>query len=96
MVNMFSQQVTRIFTSPVEVVANVNQSDPNSGGALRVFNRVLRDEGVGGFYKGLGISLVLSLNPALMFTLVDKLTAVLKRLHCQDAITAGQMFQVSF
>ncbi|CAD7965166.1 unnamed protein product [Amoebophrya sp. A25] len=95
MVNMFSQQVTRIFTSPIEVVANRNQADPNSGGALRVFRKVLSQDGIQGFYKGLGVSLILSLNPALMFTLVDKLTIVLKRLLERDAITAGQMFQVS-
>ncbi|CAD7939832.1 unnamed protein product [Amoebophrya sp. A120] len=95
LLNMGAQQITRVFTMPLEVVANINQSDPKSGGALRVINRVYREDGICGFWKGLGISLVLSLNPALMFTLVDKLTALLKKFANAESVSAGQMFQIS-
>lgn len=76
-------------------MANINQANPDSGGALKVVRTILQNEGFGGFWKGLGISLILSLNPALMFTLVDKITALAKAVMKKSAISAGEMFQIS-
>ena len=43
----------------------------------------------------MGVSLILSLNPALMFTLVDKISSVVKRFKKVNKISASEMFQIS-
>lgn len=99
--NMVAQQMNRLLTTPFEVVANVNQSDPTATGFISTFLKIWRTDGLHSFWKGLGVSLILSSNPAFMFTLVDRLTAMLLRFkgrrnsHPQDIVSAGEMFFVS-
>ncbi|CAE8598509.1 unnamed protein product, partial [Polarella glacialis] len=97
-VNMLAQQFNRILTTPVDVVANVNQADPASKGFIHTFLRIARTGGVRDLWRGLPVSLLLSLNPALMFTLVGKLSDFLHSLRNEspDApLKAADMFWIS-
>lgn len=95
-VNMLAQQLNRILTTPVDVVANVNQADPASRGFFHTFAKLARTGGREVLWRGLGVSLLLSLNPALMFTLVGKLSAFLKkRRGCDANLGASDMFWIS-
>ena len=95
--NMMAQMVNRVFCSPLEVVANVVQASTSAEGksTLSVIQSVYKRDGWGGFWKGLGVSLVLSLNPALMFTLVEKMCAFLRRGYGEKEISSSQMFRIS-
>eukprot|EP00971_Amphidinium_carterae_P155545 3084574-Amphidinium_carterae.1 len=95
-VNMLAQQFNRILTTPVDVVANVNQADPSSRGFFHTFVKLARTGGRPVLWRGLGLALVLSLNPALMFTLVAKLSALLKRFRKDETpLPAADMFWIS-
>mmetsp|Transcript_32126 Transcript_32126/g.58749 ORF Transcript_32126/g.58749 Transcript_32126/m.58749 type:complete len:524 (-) Transcript_32126:27-1598(-) len=95
-VNMLAQQFNRILTTPVDVVANVNQADPSSRGFFHTFVKLARTGGRPVLWRGLGLALVLSLNPALMFTLVAKLSALLKHLRKDESpLAAADMFWIS-
>jgi glycerol-3-phosphate cytidylyltransferase-like family protein len=97
-VNMLAQQFNRLLTNPVDVVANVNQADPNSKGFLRTFVYLARTGGRATLWRGLPVALLLSLNPALMFTLVGKLSVLVKKLRHSDAddsLAAADMFWIS-
>jgi glycerol-3-phosphate cytidylyltransferase-like family protein len=96
--NMLAQQFNRLLTTPVDVVANVNQADPNAKGFLHTFVHLARTGGVATLWRGLPVALILSLNPALMFTLVGRLSAFMKSIrHLADDATlqASDMFWIS-
>ncbi|CAK0825861.1 unnamed protein product, partial [Prorocentrum cordatum] len=95
LVNMFAQQFNRILTTPVDVVANVNQADPNSRGFFHTFVRLARTGGRATLWRGLSLALLLSLNPAMMFTLVGKLSALVLRVRGKESLAASDMFWVS-
>lgn len=95
LVNMFAQQFNRILTTPMDVVANVNQADPTSKGFFHTFVKLARTGGRSTLWRGLGVSLLLSLNPALMFTLVGKFQALILRLRGKDLLGASDMFWIS-
>jgi glycerol-3-phosphate cytidylyltransferase-like family protein len=94
-VNMLVQQFNRLLTTPVDVTANVNQSDPNAKGFISTFIHLARTGGRQALWRGLPVSMILSFNPALMFTLVDKLTAIVKAFHKSSSLSAKDMFWVS-
>lgn len=62
---------------------------------MTIVKRVFDAEGLRGFWKGLSISLVLSSNPALMFTLCDQLAKLVTRLMKTETVTAAMMFNIS-
>lgn len=96
LVNMFAQQVNRVLTTPIDVVANVNQADPKSKGFVNTFIKLARNGGVAVLWRGLWVSLLLSLNPALMFTLVGKLTTLVSKLRCTTSkLDASDIFWIS-
>lgn len=94
---MLAQQINRVLTTPVDVVANVNQADPNSKGFFHTFAKVAREGGRPVLWRGLQVALLLSFNPALMFTLVGKLTSVVQRLRDddEDQLGVSDMFWIS-
>mmetsp|Transcript_141589 Transcript_141589/g.394669 ORF Transcript_141589/g.394669 Transcript_141589/m.394669 type:complete len:512 (-) Transcript_141589:93-1628(-) len=95
-VNMLAQQFNRVLTTPIDVVANVNQADPNGKGFFYTFVKLARTGGRAVLWRGLGVSLLLSLNPALMFTLVGKLSAFVSVMRNSDcALGASDMFWIS-
>lgn len=97
-VNMLAQQFNRILTTPFDVVANVNQADPASRGFFSTFLRLARTGGVQELWRGLPVALLLSLNPALMFTLVGKLSDLIKVLRghgTSSHLSSTDMFWIS-
>lgn len=70
LLNMLARQFMWLVTAPFELVANLNLMDKECPGLLRTAARVAREEGVFALYKGLGLTLLLSLNPAIMQTLM--------------------------
>lgn len=95
-VNMLAQQINRLLTTPVDVVANVNQSDPNAKGFLSTFVYLARTGGMPTLWRGLPVAMILAFNPALMFTMLDKLTFALKTFRNSDEpLKAQDMFWIS-
>jgi len=70
LINLLAKQLNWLCTVPFEVVASVNQLAPGSPGFWVTALKLYRQGGVGSFYRGLGISLVLAINPAIMNTLI--------------------------
>lgn len=97
LVNMVAQQINRLLTTPIDVVANVNQADPNSKGFIHTFIRLAREGGRATLWRGLGVALLLSFNPALMFTLVDRLSTWLSLYRGLDGapLRATDLFWIS-
>eukprot|EP00931_Biecheleriopsis_adriatica_P049896 TRINITY_DN28874_c0_g1_i1.p1 TRINITY_DN28874_c0_g1~~TRINITY_DN28874_c0_g1_i1.p1 ORF type:complete len:539 (-),score=109.08 TRINITY_DN28874_c0_g1_i1:40-1656(-) len=94
--NMLAQQINRLLTTPFDVVASVNQADPKSKGFFRTFYRLARTGGVPVLWRGLPVALLLSLNPALMFTLVGKMSDFLKVLRKSSSpLSSSDMFWIS-
>eukprot|EP00913_Durusdinium_trenchii_P000876 g815.t1 len=97
-VNMLAQQINRLLTTPFDVVASVNQADPNSKGFFHTFYRMGSTGGVKELWRGLPVALLLSLNPALMFTLVGKLSDFVKALRKtapEGFLSSSDMFWIS-
>mmetsp|Transcript_70252 Transcript_70252/g.139160 ORF Transcript_70252/g.139160 Transcript_70252/m.139160 type:complete len:533 (-) Transcript_70252:97-1695(-) len=94
-VNMLAQQFNRLLTTPVDVVATVNQADPNSPGFFLTFLRLANTGGMAALWRGLGVTLLLALNPALMFTLVGKLSSLVLTLRDGGELAASDMFWIS-
>jgi len=74
--NMIAKQLNWLCTVPFEAISNVNQLSKNSPGFFRTAVSLYRDGGVGIFYRGLPVSLVLAINPAIMNTLITSLLRV--------------------
>mmetsp|Transcript_10604 Transcript_10604/g.23150 ORF Transcript_10604/g.23150 Transcript_10604/m.23150 type:complete len:452 (-) Transcript_10604:351-1706(-) len=70
LINLIAKQLNWLCTVPFEVVASVNQLSANSPGFLAIAMQLYKEGGIGNFYRGLGISLVLAINPAIMNTLI--------------------------
>lgn len=68
LLNLFAKQLNWLCTLPFEVVANLNQL--SGKGFLLTAHELYTQHGISPFYRGLGISLALSINPAIMYTLV--------------------------
>jgi len=97
-VNMLAQQLNRILTTPVDVVASVNQADPASKGFFHTFMRIARTGGRSELWRGLPVALLLSLNPALMFTVVGKLSDFIRSYRLKaadDHLSTADMFWIS-
>jgi len=97
-VNMLAQQFNRLLTTPFDVVASVNQADPNSKGFFHTFYRIGSTGGMADLWRGLPVALLLSLNPALMFTLVGKLSDALKAVRNtppEGFLSSSDMFWIS-
>jgi len=73
----------------------VNQADPNSPGFFRTFLRLANTGGIAALWRGLGVTLLLALNPALMFTLVGKLSSFVLTLRDGGELAASDMFWIS-
>eukprot|EP00747_Dinoflagellata_sp_TGD_P163876 gnl/TRDRNA2_/TRDRNA2_183065_c0_seq1.p1 gnl/TRDRNA2_/TRDRNA2_183065_c0~~gnl/TRDRNA2_/TRDRNA2_183065_c0_seq1.p1 ORF type:complete len:447 (-),score=95.50 gnl/TRDRNA2_/TRDRNA2_183065_c0_seq1:88-1428(-) len=75
--NLIAKQLNWLCTVPFEVISSNNQLAKGSPGFFATA-RVLYDEGgVGVFYRGLPVSLMLAINPAIMNTLITSLLRIL-------------------
>eukprot|EP00927_Polykrikos_kofoidii_P010926 TRINITY_DN14611_c0_g1_i1.p1 TRINITY_DN14611_c0_g1~~TRINITY_DN14611_c0_g1_i1.p1 ORF type:complete len:419 (-),score=50.03 TRINITY_DN14611_c0_g1_i1:234-1490(-) len=71
--NLIAKQLNWLCTTPFEIISSVNQLTDGSPGALEVTKRLWEQGGLSSFYRGLTISLVLAVNPAIMNTLITSL-----------------------
>jgi len=70
LLNLVVKQLNWLCTTPFEVVSSVNQLAPDSPGIIISAARLYRSGGLSQFYRGLLVSLVLAINPAIMNTLI--------------------------
>lgn len=73
LLNLLAKQLNWLCTVPFEVISSVNQLTPGSPGFVVTAVTLYRQGGVANFYRGLFISLVLAINPAIMNTLITTL-----------------------
>uniref|UniRef100_A0A7S2MLM6 Uncharacterized protein n=1 Tax=Zooxanthella nutricula TaxID=1333877 RepID=A0A7S2MLM6_9DINO len=89
--NLIIKQLNWVCTVPFEVISSVNQLTPNSPGFIATAMLLYKQGGVGYFYRGLKLSLVLAINPAIMNTLITtflRAAALFKMSQGQDYETA--------
>eukprot|EP00933_Yihiella_yeosuensis_P046765 TRINITY_DN42377_c0_g1_i1.p1 TRINITY_DN42377_c0_g1~~TRINITY_DN42377_c0_g1_i1.p1 ORF type:complete len:395 (+),score=67.03 TRINITY_DN42377_c0_g1_i1:61-1185(+) len=85
LINLVAKQLNWLCTTPFEVVSTVNQlSKTNPGFFITAFS-LYKKEGIGAFYRGLAVSMLLAVNPAIMNTLI---TSILKA-YTVMRITSG-------
>ncbi|KAI9914150.1 hypothetical protein PsorP6_005752 [Peronosclerospora sorghi] len=60
-------------TMPMELVSTRMQTDSESGNILQIMRSIVKESGVGGLYKGLGAYFVLCLQPAIQYTVFERL-----------------------
>ena len=73
MVNPINVVHTRITTSSV-----VKGAGGHDGGVVGTFLHIWKNEGLGGLYKGIGASLVLTSNPAIQYVIFDRLKSLVQ------------------
>lgn len=85
-------------TLPLETVAiRVVTATRGSGGAVAVVKALWREGGLNAFWRGLRVSYLLCLNPAIMLTAVDTLRSLLMayRRRTEQAISDDQTQQIA-
>jgi hypothetical protein len=70
LLNLLAKQLNWLCTVPFEVISSVNQLSLDSPGFYATAVRLYSRGGLGAFYRGLAVSLVLAINPAIMNTLI--------------------------
>mmetsp|Transcript_40759 Transcript_40759/g.93820 ORF Transcript_40759/g.93820 Transcript_40759/m.93820 type:complete len:398 (+) Transcript_40759:42-1235(+) len=70
LLNLVAKQLNWLCTVPFEVVSSVNQLTPGAPGLMATGMKLYKERGLSAFYRGLAVSLILAINPALMNTLV--------------------------
>jgi len=70
LLNLLAKQLNWLCTVPFEVVSSRNQLALDSPGFIATALLLYRQGGLGVFYRGLGVSLALAINPAIMNTLI--------------------------
>lgn len=73
LLNLLAKQLNWLCTVPFEVVANLNQLSKPSLGFFATACQLFREGGIRAFYRGLTVSLLLAINPAIMNTLITSL-----------------------
>lgn len=68
--NLISKWLNWFCTVPFEVISSVNQLAVDNPGFVLTAVRLYRQGGIANFYRGLFLSLVLAVNPAIMNTLI--------------------------
>lgn len=89
--NLVSKQLNWLCTVPFEVVPSVNQMSSAPPGFLATAALLYQDFGLKAFYRGLAVSLILAINPAVMNTLITsmlRLRALLREAKGEDYETA--------
>lgn len=76
LLNMLAKQLNWLCTVPFEAVSQMNQLSRHSPGFLVTALTMYRGGGIGVFYRGLPVSLLLAINPAIMNTLITTLLRV--------------------
>lgn len=88
--NLLAKWLNWLCTVPFEVVSSLNQLADDSPGFFATALRVYREGGIQNFYRGLGLSMVLAVNPAIMNTLI---TTELKLVSLFNTRFRGQSYE---
>ncbi|CAE8723714.1 unnamed protein product [Polarella glacialis] len=75
LLNLLAKQLNWLCTVPFEVISTVNQLSATSPGFVGTALILYKEGGLGAFYRGLAVSMLLAINPAIMNTLI---TTILK------------------
>lgn len=89
--NLISKQLNWLCTVPFEVVSSVNQMSANAPGFWATAQCLYQESGIGAFYRGLTVSLILAINPAIMNTLITsmlRIRALLRQSCGEDHLEA--------
>lgn len=79
-------------TMPMELVGTRMQTGSGSGGSiLHVLRSIVKESGIGGLYKGLGAYFVLCLQPAIQYTVFERLKGVYLRKFKQASQALGAL-----
>lgn len=71
--NLIAKQLNWLCTVPFEVVSSVNQLSERNPGFIATAISLYEEGGIAEFYRGLTVSLLLAINPAIMNTLITSL-----------------------
>lgn len=91
LLNLAAKQLNWLCTVPFEVISNVNQLSPGSPGFLATAGMLYNVDGMGAFYRGLAVSLILAINPAIMNTLITsllRLVTLVRQARGEDYVDA--------
>ncbi|GMF33170.1 unnamed protein product [Phytophthora fragariaefolia] len=78
-------------TMPMELVGTRMQTSSERGGVLQILRAIVKESGVGGLYKGLGAYFVLCLQPAIQYTVFERLKGVYLRRAKQASQALGAL-----
>ncbi|KAG7399035.1 ADP/ATP carrier protein [Phytophthora boehmeriae] len=78
-------------TMPMELVGTRLQTSSESGGVLQILRSIVKESGVGGLYKGLGAYFVLCLQPAIQYTVFERLKGLYLRKFKQASQALGAL-----
>jgi hypothetical protein len=78
-------------TMPMELVGTRMQTGSESGSILQILRSIVKEGGVGGLYKGLGAYFVLCLQPAIQYTVFERLKGMYLRRFKQASQALGAL-----
>ncbi|RLN61825.1 hypothetical protein BBJ28_00022895 [Nothophytophthora sp. Chile5] len=78
-------------TLPMELVGTRLQTSSESGGVFQIIRTIIGESGLGGLYKGLGAYFVLCLQPAIQYTVFERLKGWYLRRFKQAAQSLGAL-----
>ncbi|KAE8967918.1 hypothetical protein PR001_g27856 [Phytophthora rubi] len=78
-------------TMPMELVGTRMQTGSGGGSIIQILRSIVRESGVGGLYKGLGAYFVLCLQPAIQYTVFERLKGVYLRKFKQASQALGAL-----
>ncbi|CAI5709855.1 unnamed protein product [Peronospora effusa] len=78
-------------TMPMELVGTRMQTGSESGSILQILRSIIKESGVGGLYKGLGAYFVLCLQPAIQYTVFERLKNLYLRKFKQASQALGAL-----
>ncbi|CAK9046232.1 unnamed protein product [Durusdinium trenchii] len=91
LLNLVSKQLNWLCTVPFEVVSSVNQMSAKAPGFVATARVLYLEGGIKAFYRGLTVSLILAINPAIMNTLITsmlRIRALLRESMGEDHLEA--------
>ncbi|GMF64614.1 unnamed protein product [Phytophthora lilii] len=78
-------------TMPMELVGTRMQTGSEAGSILQILRNIVKESGVGGLYKGLGAYFVLCLQPAIQYTVFERLKGMYLRKFKQASQALGAL-----
>ncbi|KAG7384897.1 ADP/ATP carrier protein [Phytophthora pseudosyringae] len=78
-------------TMPMELVGTRMQTGSESGSILQILRSIVKEGGIAGLYKGLGAYFVLCLQPAIQYTVFERLKGMYLRKFKQASHALGAL-----